>query len=63
MQDKMRLPPKGFALLLLIGPGLVWCSEMIGSGEVILTTRNGAILGIGVLWAIIIGIFLKFWIE
>jgi len=33
---------------------------MIGSGEVILTTRVGAILGTGVMWAIIIGIFLKF---
>jgi hypothetical protein len=35
---------------------------MSGSGEVILTTRGGAILGTGVMWAIVIGIFLKFWI-
>lgn len=35
---------------------------MVGSGEVIITTRNGAILGIAVLWAIIIGVFLKCWI-
>ena len=33
---------------------------MIGSGEVILTTRVGAILGTDVLWAIILGIFLKY---
>jgi len=58
----MKKPPKGLATLAIIGPGLVWCSEMIGSGEVIITTRNGAILGIGVMWAIIIGIFLKYWI-
>ncbi len=56
----IKKPPKGIAVLALIGPGLVWCSEMIGSGEVILTTRVGAILGTGVMWAIIIGIFLKF---
>jgi Mn2+/Fe2+ NRAMP family transporter len=35
---------------------------MIGSGEVILTTRTGSILGIGVMWAIILGIFLKYMI-
>jgi Mn2+/Fe2+ NRAMP family transporter len=54
--------PKGFAVLLMIGPGLIWSSEMIGSGEVILTTRAGSILGIGVMWAIILGIFLKYMI-
>ena len=58
----MATPPKGLAILFMIGPGLVWCSEMIGSGEVILTTRNGAVLGIGVMWAILSGIFLKYWI-
>ena len=55
-----KTAPKGLAILALIGPGLVWCSEMIGSGEVILTTRTGSILGIGVMWAILLGIFLKF---
>jgi Mn2+/Fe2+ NRAMP family transporter len=54
--------PKGWAVLAMIGPGLIWSSEMIGSGEVILTTRTGSILGIGVMWAIILGIFLKYMI-
>lgn len=57
-----KTAPKGLAILALVGPGFVWCSEMIGSGEVILTTRVGAILGINVMWAIIVGIFLKYWI-
>jgi Mn2+/Fe2+ NRAMP family transporter len=56
----IKAAPKGLAILALVGPGLVWCSEMIGSGEVILTTRVGAILGTGVMWALIMGIFLKF---
>lgn len=55
-------PPRGFAILLMVGPSIVWASEYIGSGEVIIATRTGAILGTGVLWAIVIGIFLKFWI-
>lgn len=55
-------PPRGLGILLLIGPSLVWASEYIGSGEVIIATRTGAILGSGVIWAIVIGVFLKFWI-
>lgn len=47
---------------MIVGPSLVWASEYIGSGEVILATRTGAILGIPILWAIISGILLKFWI-
>jgi Mn2+/Fe2+ NRAMP family transporter len=58
----IKTPPAGIGILLFIGPSLVWCSEYIGSGEVILATRTGSILGTSVLWAIIIGIFLKFWI-
>jgi len=58
----IKIPPKGLAILALIGPSFVWCAEYIGSGEVILSTRVGAILGPAVLWAIIVGIFLKYWI-
>ena len=60
--NTIRMPPKGLALLTMLGPSIVWCAEFIGSGEVILATRNGAILGIGILWAVVIGVFLKFWI-
>jgi Mn2+/Fe2+ NRAMP family transporter len=49
-------------LLAAIGPAYVWCAEYIGSGEVILATRTGAILGSGVLWAVVFGVFLKCWI-
>jgi Mn2+/Fe2+ NRAMP family transporter len=60
--NRIKMPPTGWAILALLGPGLVWASDLIGSGEVIITTRNGAILGTGVLWAILLGIFLKCWI-
>ena len=55
-------PPKGLAVLALIGPSFIWCAEYIGSGEVILATRTGAILGPTIMWVIILGIFLKYWI-
>jgi Mn2+/Fe2+ NRAMP family transporter len=59
---EIKTPPKGLAILALVGPSMVWCAEYIGSGEVILATRTGAILGSTVLWAIILVIFLKYWI-
>ncbi|MBN2214025.1 MAG: Nramp family divalent metal transporter [Bacteroidales bacterium] len=59
---KINPPPKGFAILLLIGPSVIWASEFVGSGEVILATRTGAVIGTSVIWAVIIGIFLKYWI-
>lgn len=54
--------PRGMALLMALGPGLVWCGEYIGSGEVILATRSGAIFGIAILWAPVLAIFAKYWI-
>ncbi len=56
------IPPKGLGIVLLVGPSLVWAAEYIGSGEVIIATRTGAILGTAVLWAVVAGVFLKFWI-
>lgn len=58
----IRIPPRGLAILTLVGPSFVWCAEYIGSGEVILATRTGAVLGTSVIWAIVGGIFLKYWI-
>jgi Mn2+/Fe2+ NRAMP family transporter len=55
-------PPHGLGILLLVGPSLVWASEYIGSGEVVLAPRTGGILGISVLWVVIMAIFLKCWI-
>jgi len=58
----MSPPPKGLAIFGLVGPSIVWAAEYIGSGEVILATRNGAIFGTSIIWAVAFGIFLKFWI-
>ena len=61
MRDTTNIPsaPKGLAILAIVGPAFVWCAEYIGSGEVILATRMGAILGYAALWAPLIGIVLK----
>jgi len=59
---RVTAAPKGRMLLLALGPGLMWCGEYIGSGEVILSTRAGAIYGVSLLWVPVIAIFAKFWI-
>ena len=61
-KQDIKTPPRGLAILGLVGPSFVWCAEYIGSGEVILATRTGAILGSSILWAVVVGIFLKYWI-
>ncbi|MFC2081513.1 Nramp family divalent metal transporter [Bacteroidota bacterium] len=61
-QTSIKAPITGLAVLAVLGPSIVWASEYIGSGEVILATRNGAIFGTGIIWVVISGIFLKFWI-
>lgn len=55
-------PPRGLALLAAIGPAFIWCGEFIGSGEVILSTRLGAVLGTAILWVPAVAIILKCWI-
>jgi len=59
---QIKQPPKGLMILALVGPAFIWCAEYIGSGEVVLATRTGAILSSAILWSVIFGIFLKYWI-
>jgi Mn2+/Fe2+ NRAMP family transporter len=59
---QIKKAPVGLAALALVGPSFVWAAEYIGAGEVVIATRTGAILGTTVLWAVVLGVFLKFWI-
>lgn len=54
----IKKAPIGLAALALVGPSFVWAAEYIGSGEVVIATRTGAILGMTVLWAVVLGVFL-----
>ena len=60
--SRISIPPKRLAVLTLVGSSFIWCVEYIGSGEVNLATRTGAILGNSIIWAVVLGIFLKYWI-
>ncbi|MBT5020524.1 MAG: Nramp family divalent metal transporter, partial [Planctomicrobium sp.] len=56
--------PKTFwATILKLGPGLVVAGSIVGSGELIATTKTGAHAGIALLWLIIIGCLIKVFVQ
>ncbi|MFN3652378.1 MAG: Nramp family divalent metal transporter [Armatimonadota bacterium] len=53
--DDIREPPKGFLpSLRFLGPSFVLIGSIVGSGELILTTRFGALAGLAGLWFILL---------
>jgi len=53
-------PPKtARGILLRIGPGLIIAGQIVGSGELIATTKTGAEAGFWLLWLILIGCVIK----
>ncbi|MCH2202475.1 MAG: Nramp family divalent metal transporter [Fuerstiella sp.] len=54
------LPPCGvWATLRQLGPGIILVGGIVGSGELIMTTRLGAIAGFGLLWFVLLSCFIK----
>jgi Mn2+/Fe2+ NRAMP family transporter len=57
---EVQPPPKSFlGTLSRLGPGMIIAGSIVGSGELILTTKTGAEAGFGLLWLIIIGCVIK----
>lgn len=57
-------PPKDFwGILKQLGPGLIIAGSIVGSGELIMTTKTGAEAGISLLWLIIIGCVIKVFVQ
>jgi Mn2+/Fe2+ NRAMP family transporter len=53
-------PPKTtLGILLRIGPGLIIAGQIVGSGELIATTKTGAEAGFWLLWLILVGCVIK----
>ncbi len=60
----IQLPPRGFsATLRQLGPGLIIAGSIVGSGELIATTKVGAQAGIALLWLIIVGCVIKVFVQ
>ena len=53
-------PPRSIGrILLAVGPGLIVAGSIVGSGELIATTKTGAEAGFSLLWLIVIGCVIK----
>jgi len=53
-------PPLGLrAILRRVGPGIILASAIVGTGELIATTRLGAQVGYTALWVILVSCFIK----
>ncbi|MEK7406830.1 MAG: Nramp family divalent metal transporter [Acidobacteriota bacterium] len=53
-------PPRSLAAILRrIGPGIILCASIVGSGELIATTTLGAQAGYSALWVILLSCFIK----
>jgi Mn2+/Fe2+ NRAMP family transporter len=57
-------PPRGLAATLgRVGPGLIISANIVGSGELIVTTQLGAEAGFALLWFIIFSCFVKVFVQ
>ena len=57
-------PPREFGgILKQLGPGLIIAGSIVGSGELIATTKTGAQAGITLLWLILIGCVIKVFVQ
>ncbi|MEZ5939928.1 MAG: Nramp family divalent metal transporter [Planctomycetaceae bacterium] len=59
----MEPPTTWWGTLVQLGPGLVIAGSIVGSGELIATTKTGAQAGIWLLWLIIAGCLIKVFVQ
>ena len=58
-EDAVTPPNTLGAILRRIGPGIILCASIVGSGELIATTTLGAQAGFIALWVILLSCFIK----
>ncbi|MEW4561016.1 Nramp family divalent metal transporter [Bremerella sp. JC770] len=56
-------PTTFFSTLSWLGPGLIVAGSIVGSGELIATTKTGAEAGFALLWLIILGCVIKVFVQ
>jgi Mn2+/Fe2+ NRAMP family transporter len=56
-------PTHWLGILKQLGPGLIISAVIVGSGELIVTPKLGATVGFTMLWFIIVGCFIKVFVQ
>ena len=60
----IETPPTTYlGILRRLGPGLIIAGSIVGSGELIATTKTGAEAGFWLLWLILIGCVIKVFVQ
>src|SRR6476620_10374983 len=62
-QDFENPPSTITGILGRLGPGLIIAGSIVGSGELIGTTKTGAEAGFWLLWLIVIGCVIKVFVQ
>ncbi|MFP6763344.1 MAG: hypothetical protein VB858_06995, partial [Planctomycetaceae bacterium] len=62
--SEIQEPPTSFGgIVRQLGPGLIIAASIVGSGELIATTKTGAQAGIALFWLIIVGCVIKVFVQ
>jgi Mn2+/Fe2+ NRAMP family transporter len=61
--DEVPPPPRGSERWKHMGPGFIWMLSATGSGELLLTPRIGAQYGYQLLWALVLAVLFKWFIN
>lgn len=63
MSSPQPAPTHWLGILRQIGPGLIISAVIVGSGELIVTPKLGATVGIKLLWFILLGCLIKVFVQ
>lgn len=63
MSETSNAPTSFSGILKQLGPGLIVSANIVGSGELIVTTKLGADVGFILLWFIILGCIIKVFVQ
>jgi Mn2+/Fe2+ NRAMP family transporter len=58
--EAVAMPTKRKRLLALIGPAILVAATGVGAGDLATASFTGSMLGLTILWAVVLGAFLKF---
>jgi len=62
--SRIQPPPRTVGgILARLGPGLIIAASIVGSGELIATTKTGAEAGVWLLWLILLGCVIKVFVQ
>ncbi|MCG8586848.1 MAG: Nramp family divalent metal transporter [Pirellulales bacterium] len=61
--DYLDPPSRPSAILRNLGPGAIIAASIVGSGELIATTKTGAEAGFWLLWLIVLGCVIKVFVQ